>query len=120
MKVAVSSQGQSLEDKMDPRFGRTKHFLIVDTDTMECISVDNKQNLNLAQGAGIQAAQNVINEGVSAIVSGNCGPKAFATLSAAKIDIYVGNSGTVREIVEKLKAGSLTKADSANVEGHWV
>ena len=52
MKVAVSSQGQSLEDKMDPRFGRTKHFLIVDTDTMEYRAVDNKQNLQLAQGAG--------------------------------------------------------------------
>ena len=120
MKVAVSCQGQSLDDKMDPRFGRTKHFLIVDTDTMDYKAVDNAQNLTLAQGAGIQAAQNVINQDVSAIVSGNCGPKAFATLSAAKIDIYVGGAGTVREIVEQLKDGTLKKADSPNVEGHWV
>jgi predicted Fe-Mo cluster-binding NifX family protein len=53
-------------------------------------------------------------------VSGNCGPKAFAILNAAKIDIYVGGAGTVREIIRQLKDGSLAKADSPNVDGHWA
>ena len=120
MKIAVSSQGTSLQDQVDPRFGRAPYFLIIDTETMECKPIENSQNVQLAQGAGIQAAQYVINEGVEALMTGNCGPKAYATLSAAKINVFVGVHGTVSDAVDQYKSGSLTKADTANVEGHWM
>ena len=120
MKVAVSSQGTSIEDQIDARFGRAAYFLIVDTETMDYETLPNEQNLQLAQGAGIQAAQSVINKDVNALVTGNCGPKAFATLSAANVEVFVGSRGTVREAVEQFKTGSLAKADSPNVEGHWM
>jgi predicted Fe-Mo cluster-binding NifX family protein len=120
MKVAVTAQGKSIDDKLDPRFGRAKYLLIVDTETMEYQALENTQNLDLPQGAGIQAAQNVINEGVGAVVTGNCGPKAFTTLTAARVEVYIGAQGTVRGAVQDFISGSLTKADQANVEGHWV
>ena len=64
MKIAVTSQGPDLNSQVDPRFGRTKNFIVVDTDTEEFSVHDNSQNLNAAQGAGIQAGRTVAELGV--------------------------------------------------------
>jgi predicted Fe-Mo cluster-binding NifX family protein len=108
-----------MDSVVDPRFGRAKHFLLVDTETMLTTAHDNAQNLGAPQGAGIQAAQAVYNLGAGAVITGNVGPKAFTTLRAAGIAVYVGASGTAREAVEQFQANRLQLADSANVEGHW-
>ncbi len=120
MKIAVTSQGRTLNDGVDPRFGRTQTFLVVDTDSGEFEAVDNKQNLDAAQGAGIQAARLVGEHGAEAVITGHCGPKAFRTLAAAGIKVVVGAEGTVAEALEKFKAGDLKPADDADVEGHWT
>ncbi len=120
MKVAVTSQGKELSSQVDARFGRAKYFIMVDTDSGEFTAHDNSQNLNAAQGAGIQAGQNVINLGAEAVVTGTVGPKAFTTLQAGNVKIYIGASGAVAEVIEQLKAGTLQEAKQANVEGHWA
>ncbi len=120
MKIVVTSQGPDLTSQVDPRFGRAKNFIVVDTDSEEFAVHDNTQNLNAAQGAGIQAGRTVADLGVEAVLTGNVGPKAFAALQAAGIKIHLGASGTVKEAVEKFKAGELQDAGKANVEGHWV
>jgi predicted Fe-Mo cluster-binding NifX family protein len=120
MKIAVTSQGQELSSPVDPRFGRAKYFVVVDTDSGQSTAHDNSQNLNAAQGAGIQAGRNVAGLGVSAVITGNVGPKAFTTLEAAGVKICIGASGTVGEAVEAFKAGTLKSVEKPNVEGHWV
>jgi predicted Fe-Mo cluster-binding NifX family protein len=120
MKVAVTSEGNDLGSPIDPRFGRARNFLVVDTETDEFAAHDNTQNVNAAQGAGIQAGRTVVDLGVAALITGNVGPKAFATLQAANVRVYPGASGTVKEAVENFKAGQLQPADKANVEGHWA
>ena len=120
MKVVVTSQGSGLNSQVDPRFGRAKNFIVVDTDTEEFSVHDNTQNLNAAQGAGIQAARTVVDLGVEVVITGNVGPKAFTTLQAGNVKLYLGASGTVKEAVEKFKAGQLQGAEKANVEGHWA
>jgi predicted Fe-Mo cluster-binding NifX family protein len=120
MKVIVTAQGETMDSQVDPRFGRAKNFIVIDTESGEFRTLDNTQNLNAAQGAGIQSAQNVANESVEALLTGNCGPKAFKVLSAANIKVYVGATGTVAEAIENLKNGELKESTEANVEGHWV
>ena len=120
MKVAVTSQGKDLSSQVDPRFGRAKYFIVVDTDSGEFTAHDNSQNLNAPQGAGIQAGQNVVSLGVEAVIIGNAGPNAFKTLQAGNVKIYIGATGTVQDVIEQLKAGKLQEAVQANVEGHWV
>ncbi len=97
MKICVTSQGSDLGSQVDPRFGRAAMFLLVDTDTGKFEVIDNKQNLQAAQGAGIQTAQNVAETGAKAILTGHCGPKAFSVLTAARIEIFVGVTGTVEQ-----------------------
>lgn len=120
MKVAVTSMGQDLESKVDARFGRAKWFVVADTETNQVQVINNEQNLNASQGAGIQTAENISKHGAEAVITGNCGPKAFKTLGAAGIRVYCGAEGTVAEALEKFKGGKLKQADGANVEGHWV
>ena len=120
MKIAITSQGSDLTSQVDPRFGRAKSFIVLDTGTDECSAHDNTQNMNAPQGAGIQAGRTVVDLGAEAVITGNVGPKAFATLQAANIKVYTGAYGTVKEAVDKFKAGELTPADGANVHGHWA
>ena len=119
MKVAVTSQGKSLSSPVDPRFGRARWFIVVDTDNMEFEVFDNSQNMNAMQGAGVQAAENVAGLSVEYLITGHCGPKAFHGLSAAGIKIIVGASGTVSEAIEKFKNNELQSAERPDVQGHW-
>jgi len=120
MRIAVTAQGRDFSAPVDPRFGRAKFFVIVDTDTGEFSAADNTQNLNAPQGAGIQAGRNVVELGVKAVITGHVGPKAFTTLQAGGVSIYTGATGTVADAVEQFKAGKLKSSTDADVEGHWV
>jgi predicted Fe-Mo cluster-binding NifX family protein len=103
MKIAVSAAGPSLEDAIDPRFGRCKVFLIIDPATLDFTVVDNAGR-NLSGGAGIEAAQRVADQGVTRVLTGRCGPNAEKVLAAAGIDIVDGCSGPVREAVERFRS----------------
>jgi len=120
MKIAISAREQTLKSLVDLRFGRCNCFIVVDTATGDYRAVSNNQNLNAAQGAGIQSAEIVSRQGVEAVITGHCGPKAFRTLSAAGIKVFAGAEGTVADTVERFKKGMLTEAEEADVEGHWI
>jgi predicted Fe-Mo cluster-binding NifX family protein len=120
MLIAISSEGKDLDSKVDPRFGRAKYFIIYDTETENFSVLDNVQNIQAAQGAGIQAAQHVAEQKVSLVISGNLGPKAYTTLNAAGISTALWSNGTVKEAVKLAMEDKLQIAKGANVEGHWT
>lgn len=120
MKVAITAQGQELSSMIDLRFGRAKWIHVVDTDTGEYQVHDNTVHLDLRQGAGIQTGQNIANLGVEAVITGNVGPNAFRTLSAANIRVFLAAQQTVEQAVATLKEGQLQETQKANVEGHWA
>jgi len=120
MQIAITSQGADITSQVDSRFGRAKFFIVADTEAGGWAAHDNAQNLNAAQGAGIQAAQNVVGLNLEAVITGNVGPKAFSVLKAGGIAVYIGARGSVSDALEQLKAGELECVTEANVEGHWV
>lgn len=119
MKIAITATGKDLEATVDPRFGRARYLILYDTDNDSFSALDNSEGVNAAQGAGIQAGQNVANAGAAALITGNCGPKAFNVLNSAGIKVYIGAGGTVKDALAAYKAGTLSPADSPNVQGHW-
>jgi len=118
MKVAVSSKGEDLNAQLDPRFGRCAYFLVVNPDDMSFVSFNNESAVQ-GGGAGIQAAQFLAPQGVDAVITGNCGPNAVQTLSAAGIELFGGQAGTVREVVERFKKGHLKPTSEATVDSHF-
>ena len=117
MKIAITATQPSLDAAVDPRFGRCPYFLIVETDDLAWEAVENP-NAMLGSGAGIQSAQSMAAKGVRFVLTGNCGPNAYETLSAAGIQVILRCSGMVRDVVEQFKTGQLNPAMAANVAGH--
>ena len=117
MKIGVTSTGENLDADVDQRFGRCKYFLIVDAESME-FEVLSNENAMASGGAGIQTAQTIANKGVESVITGNVGPNAFQTLSAAGIKVFTGASGTIKESVEKYKKGELKETEAPNVGSH--
>jgi predicted Fe-Mo cluster-binding NifX family protein len=120
MKIVFTTSGKMLQAPLDSRFGRAPKFLVYELDGDSFEVVDNQQNLNAAQGAGIQSAETVARLGAKGLVTGHCGPKAFRVLAAAGVKIYNTNARTVAEALEQYRTGKLTEAKTADVEGHWA
>ena len=117
MKIGVSATGRDLNAMVDQHFGRCSGFLIIDIDTMNFESISNESAMS-SGGAGIQAAQTVAKAGVDVVVTGNMGPNAFQTLSAAGIKVFTGADGTIKEAIEKYKKGELKETEAPNVSSH--
>ncbi|MFH1487715.1 MAG: NifB/NifX family molybdenum-iron cluster-binding protein [Pseudomonadota bacterium] len=118
MKVAVSSSGRDLESPIDPRFGRCACFINCDVEDMSFEAFDN-ENMALGGGAGIQSAQFVASKGANAVITRNCGPNAVKTLAAAGVQLFVGQSGAVREAIERFKRNEPKPTTEANVSDHF-
>jgi predicted Fe-Mo cluster-binding NifX family protein len=113
--IAITSEGPKLTDMVDPRFGRAAGFVVVDLATSETSYVDNGGSQAMAQGAGIQAAENVARAGAKTLLSGFVGPKAFQALAAGGIQVIQNVEGmTVGQAVDKFKRGELSIAEAPN------
>ncbi len=115
MKIVVTANGADLDAPASPVFGRCPAYIFVDTETMQFEAAENPA-VTAGGGAGIQAAQFVIERGAQAVVSGSVGPNAFNVFQAAGVPVYLFGGGTVREAVEAYKAGKLQSVAGANVQ----
>jgi len=100
MKIAISAAGETLDLKVDSRFGRCPYFAIVELDEERPQALANPFQA-VPGGAGAQSAQFVVEQGVSAPLTGKCGPKASAVLADAGVAVVSGVSGRVRKAVEQ-------------------
>jgi predicted Fe-Mo cluster-binding NifX family protein len=120
MKIAVTSTGKDLNADIDPRFGRAAYFIVVDPETMAYEVVDNAQNLDSTQGAGIQAGKTIVQNHADALITGFCGPKAFHVLNHAGVKIITNVKGRIVDAITQYKNGELELCQEPNVEGHWA
>ena len=110
MKIAITSQGKGIDAAVDERFGRCNFFVIINPNNMEHETLSNEA-IASSGGAGIKAAQVLINKNVEALITGNIGPNAFNVLSGTGIKIITSVSGNVKEAVEKYLKGELKETD---------
>ena len=118
MKVIVTSTGETLEAQVDPRLGRAAKFILYDTETREFSAINNSGGASASHGAGVTAGQTIADAGAEAVITGNCGPRAFQVLTAAGIKVYTGASGTVADALKQFEQGRLQEAGDANVGPH--
>ncbi len=114
----ITATKDSLDSDLDPRFGRCSYFIFVDPDTMQYEAYENP-NIAAYGGAGIQSAQFVVEKGAELVITGNVGPNAYNTLSAAGVKVITGVDGKVRDVIERCKKGEFTPGDSASVSSHF-
>jgi predicted Fe-Mo cluster-binding NifX family protein len=116
MRIVITSNGATLDAPASPVFGRCPAYIFVDTETGQWEAVDNPAR-GASGGAGIQAAQFVIERGAQAVVTGQVGPNAMGVLQAAGVPVHLFSGGTVREAVAAFKAGGLPLAQSGGRGG---
>ena len=119
MKVAVTSQGPDMTSEIDPRFGRARFFILIDTDSDLFTARDNRRNVDMVGRAGVSAAQDIVRLGVDALITEKVGPRTLATLQAGNIDVYVGASGHVRDALAQFRRGELERIGEPTIEEHW-
>ena len=119
MKIALVSEGESLDSKISEAMGRCPFFVFVETENKKIVNFRSKENTARFQrgAAGITAGQLVADEGVDALIVKNIGPKAYSVFGQLGIKIYRGFDGTVRENVERLLSEGLSIFGSPTRQG---
>ncbi|BEQ16632.1 NifB/NifX family molybdenum-iron cluster-binding protein [Desulfoferula mesophila] len=107
-KIAVSSQGETMDSQVDPRFGRAAYFVVKDDDG-GVFALDNTAAGQMSSGAGIQAAENLAKAGVRKVLSGLVGPKAMNALDAAGIEVVQGVQGRVADALAAYEQGHMAQ-----------
>ncbi|MBA7552565.1 hypothetical protein ES705_45133 [subsurface metagenome] len=104
-KTVITSSGNKLTSPFDRRFGRAAWYCVYDEKTGESTFYKN-ENQNASHGAGIKAAEKMVELNVQKIISGDFGPKAKDLLDKFNIQMVIiqDDTITVQEIINKLKA----------------
>lgn len=106
MKLAMPVEAKDMEKKVSPSFGRTPYFLIYDTDSKEAIYLDNGA-AGTQGGAGIKAAQIIVDSNVQALLTPRCGKNAAEVLVDGGIKLYKTREGSVKENLEDFASDKL-------------
>lgn len=112
MKIAITSTGKELQNDHDPRFGRCSYFLFYDSEQEMLNAVENKGTLS-GGGAGIAASQQIIDEGVQVVLTGNMGPNAYQLMKSSGIKVYQCRPGSCQQAVDDFKQNSLAEITEA-------
>ncbi|MDI9448306.1 MAG: NifB/NifX family molybdenum-iron cluster-binding protein [Bacillota bacterium] len=118
LKIAICSQGPGLDCVVDQRFGRCFYYVLVSADQKQHQAVPNP-SVGASGGAGVQAAQFLVDKGVNTVLVGNIGPKALAVLNSGGVKVYTGISGTVAETLEQFQQGKLRLVAESTVPSHF-
>ncbi|NLK01731.1 MAG: dinitrogenase iron-molybdenum cofactor biosynthesis protein [Clostridiaceae bacterium] len=117
MKIAIPVENKTLEANVSTVFGRANYFLIYDTEREESVFVDNLAQSS-AGGAGIKAAQTVVDQKVNALLTPRLGENAADILEAAGIKIYQAINASARKNIDAFGDGKLSLLDEVHAGFH--
>ena len=110
MKIGVPIDMPSIDESVSNTFGRSKKFLIYDTDSKEERYIDNFARSSQG-GAGIKAAQVILDTGADVLITPRCGENAVKVLHESNIKIFQAISGSVQHNIDQFLQGKLLKLE---------
>jgi predicted Fe-Mo cluster-binding NifX family protein len=108
MKIAISSDGKTVESQIDQRFGRCKYFVIINTEKPNEIKTIENEGAIQGHGAGIRASEQMGELGVEVVLTGNLGPNATTVLEKLEIKTY-HSSGIIKDAIDDFVNNKLEK-----------
>ena len=115
MIICLTAQGADLTASMDSSFGRARYLLFVGEDGALIRAVENAPS---AHGAGVQAAQTVVENGAGVLITARVGPNAQKGLAAAGVAIHLRGTGTVAKALDDFRLGLLEMAEGPTNPAH--
>jgi predicted Fe-Mo cluster-binding NifX family protein len=107
MIIGIPVDTNSMSSDISDNFGRTNFFLIYDDKKDESTFLDNTAK-NSQGGAGIEAAQILVDKNVDIIITPRCEKNAAEVLKFGDIDIYKSEDKSVEDNLNKLKENTLS------------
>ena len=119
MKIAIPVDEKTMETSVCASFGRAPYFLIYDTETKESVFIDNSAASSTG-GAGIKAAQIIVDNKANALLTPRLGENAAEVLKPAEIKIYKTITGSAKDNIDAFIDGKLPLLDEfhAGFHGH--
>ena len=112
MKICIPTLGENgLDNQVGEHFGRVPTYTIVDLDTNEVTVISNTSEHMGGRG---YPPEIMAREGVNVMICQGLGRRAISMFEQMGIDVYIGASGTVKDVIEAFKQGSLQKASQAD------
>ena len=111
MRILFTAKGIDWDSDIDPRFGRTEFFFIYDEENEAVETMDNREIMNQAHGAGPKTAQQLFEYKIDALITGNGpGGNAMSVIEQTGVKVYTGAGGmTVKEAYQAFGNGLLTE-----------
>ncbi|MDD3065775.1 MAG: NifB/NifX family molybdenum-iron cluster-binding protein [Endomicrobiaceae bacterium] len=107
MKIIIPVESKNADAPVCPSFGRTPFFMLFDTETQKSDFIDNAA-ANSQGGAGIKAAQTLVDSGAKILITYRCGQNAADVLNAGGIKIYKAENGSANDNIKKYKEEKLS------------
>lgn len=112
--IAICAAGDQADSYVDGRFGRCP-FVAIWSREKGFQQAINNGNTDMGHGAGTGTAQIVLTQQSGAVLTSKIGPKAFAVLKQAGVEVYIARENmTVSEAVRQYEAGALSRLETAN------
>ena len=99
MKIAIPVDENNIQSNVCKSFGRAPFFLIYDTETQESNFLNNSAAFS-SGGAGIKAAQTIIDNKADALLTPQCGGNAAEVFQAAGTKIFKTQSDSIQENID--------------------
>ena len=106
MKVAIPVEEKVMEGKVASNFGRAPYFLIYDSESGVGNFYTNPA-LTSQGGAGVKAAQAVLDLKADVVLAPRCGLNAGLVLKEAGVKIYQTQGEDIEKNFEAFQAGNL-------------
>lgn len=106
MKIAIPVDHKTKIGNVCISFGRAPYFMLFNTETQETTFIDNEA-ANSQGGAGIKAAQTLVDAGTDVLLTPRCGENAAVVLQKANIKMYKTLPGNVEDNLVAYENGTL-------------
>lgn len=108
MIIFISAQEPKLDGAIDERFGRCSYLIKMDTESGQWEALANP-GASHSGGAGVAAAQFLIDHKANVAISGDFGPHAASALAAANVDmrLFGDQTSSVQQILSRYEQGLL-------------
>jgi len=117
MKIAMPVNDKSMESGVCLSFGRAPYYLIYESDSEEFEFIDNSAAASQG-GAGIKAAQQIVDEKVEAVLAPRCGQNAADVIEAAGIKIYQTEGESIQDNLTAFAQDKLLALDEIHAGFH--
>lgn len=106
MIISMPVNEHTIEKDIAESFGRAEYFLIYNTETKNEAFIENKASKSPG-GAGIVAAQTIVDNRVDVLITPQCGQNAADVLKQGNVKLYKSIKNTAEENIKAFNDGRL-------------